>query len=226
MKFKVFIVFLFFVCCLLLDVSLAQNRAVIIPLGSDCSAVKTVTSAAGRVWMDRNLGALRVAQSVDDYHAYGWLYQWGRSADGHEIRSSTTAILSDTTSPGHGHFIYTIPDPPYDWLDPQFDNLWYQGLNNPCPTGFRVPTSTEWETERGSWSSNDSAGAFASPLKLVLGGIRNYIDGTYNAEGIAGYYWSSTVDSFSSRSLIITINDALTNGFGRANGMSVRCIKN
>ena len=87
MKFRVFIVFLFFVCCLLPGVSLAQNRVVIIPLGSDCSAFQTVTSA-GQVWMDRNLGALRVAQSVDDYHSYGWLYQWGRLADGHEIRST------------------------------------------------------------------------------------------------------------------------------------------
>ena len=31
---------------------------------------QTVTSA-GQVWMDRNIGAFRVAQSEDDYQAYG-----------------------------------------------------------------------------------------------------------------------------------------------------------
>ena len=62
MKFKVFIVSVFFVCCLLPDISLAQNKVVVIPLVSgncDCNVIPTVTSA-GQVWMDRNLGAAKV----------------------------------------------------------------------------------------------------------------------------------------------------------------------
>lgn len=47
------------------------------------SGVATVTSA-GQVWMDRNLGASRVAISSADSLAYGDLYQWGRGTDGHE----------------------------------------------------------------------------------------------------------------------------------------------
>lgn len=35
-------------------------------------------------FLDRNLGAERVAESVDDYLAYGWMFQWGRRADGHQ----------------------------------------------------------------------------------------------------------------------------------------------
>lgn len=38
----------------------------------------------GRVWKDRNLGASRVATSVNDVEASGDLYQWGRATDGHE----------------------------------------------------------------------------------------------------------------------------------------------
>jgi len=38
--------------------------------------------------MDRDLGAVRGAQSIDNHRAYGWLYQWGRLADMHEISSS------------------------------------------------------------------------------------------------------------------------------------------
>ena len=109
MKLKVLIVSVLFIYSLLSGISLAQNKVVVIPLGSDdcdCNNIQTVTSA-GQVWMDRNLGAFRVAQSEDDYQAYGWLYQWGRLADGHEIRSSpTTTTLSSGDMPGHGDFYH------------------------------------------------------------------------------------------------------------------------
>jgi len=37
-----------------------------------------VTSLTGRIWLDRNLGASRVATSPTDTAAYGDMYQWGR----------------------------------------------------------------------------------------------------------------------------------------------------
>jgi hypothetical protein len=37
--------------------------------------------------MDRNLGASQVATSSTDPASYGDLYQWGRPADGHQIRT-------------------------------------------------------------------------------------------------------------------------------------------
>ncbi|MEA3448519.1 MAG: hypothetical protein U9Q98_08760, partial [Bacteroidota bacterium] len=40
--------------------------------------------ATGKVWMDKNLGASQVADSSNDYNAYGALFQWGRLSDGHE----------------------------------------------------------------------------------------------------------------------------------------------
>ena len=51
---------------------------------------KTVVGANGRVWMDRNLGASQVATSSTDTNSYGDLYQWGRGADGHQLRISNT----------------------------------------------------------------------------------------------------------------------------------------
>jgi len=78
----------------------------------------------GRVWLDRNLGATQVATSSADSAAYGWLYQWGRGSDGHQLRDSgTTSVLSNTDTPSHGNFI-TRNASPYDWRDPQNDNLW------------------------------------------------------------------------------------------------------
>jgi len=188
----------------------------------------TVTSADNRVWLDRNLGASRVATSLTDSQAYGDLYQWGRLTDGHESRTSLTdPTLSTTDVPGHGSFILgTSTGSPFDWRSPQNDNLWQgvSGINNPCPAGFRLPTSAEWETERLSWSSNNAAGAYASPLKLVLAGYRSY-NGTLSSVGNAGYYWSSTVDEIYSD--ILDISASLAYGYREQRywGFSVRCIK-
>ena len=80
--------------------------------------------SAGRIWMDRNLGASQVATVFDDALAYGDLFQWGRNIDGHQIRTSgTTATLSSSDTPGHGDFITTSASP-FDWRNPQNNNLW------------------------------------------------------------------------------------------------------
>ena len=108
-----------------------------------------------RTWMDRNLGALQVATSFDDADAFGDLYQWGRETDGHQIRTSTTtSVLSATNSPGHSDFILANSD----WLTVSEDNLWQgvNGINNPCPQGFRIPTEIELDAERLSWTTNDA----------------------------------------------------------------------
>ncbi len=191
--------------------------------------VPTVTSA-GQVWMDRNLGASRVATSSDDAEAFGDLYQWGRGADGHEKRdSATTATLSSSDDPGHGDFI-TVSGSPYDWRTPQNDNLWQgeSGINNPCPSGFRLPTWTELETERTSWSVPGAAGAFASPTKLVEAGSRSQTDGTVNVSPyVGGKYWLSTVESNGTRSegLYFHGESSGKTTSGRAAGYSVRCIQ-
>ncbi len=162
-----------------------------------------VVISTGRIWMDRNLGASRVAESSIDTEAYGDLYQWGRGADGHEKRDSgMIVVLSSTNEPGHDDFIVTITEP-YDWITPQNDNLWQgvSGINNPCPAGFRLPTNTELEAERSSWSTDNAAGAYASPLKLVLAGYRSRWEGAINGAGFDAIYWSGTVDGTDSRLL-------------------------
>lgn len=96
-------------------------------------------SGTGKIWMDRNLGATHVATSSMDADSYGDLYQWGRDADGHQIRTSgTTDTLSSMDVPGHGDFILA-PNSPVDWRNPQNDNLWQgvNGINNPCPAGYK-----------------------------------------------------------------------------------------
>ena len=191
------------------------------------SSIPTVTSLTGRVWMDRNLGASRVATAFDDAEAFGDLYQWGRGTDGHEKRDSpTTATLSSSDTPGHGSFITAHPYP-YDWRNLQNDELWQgvSGTNNPCPSGFRLPTDREWNAERATWSSLDRTGAFASPLKLVSAGGRSYVDGRFYNPGSYGLYWSSSVQGIYARHLYFYSSGASTDVGSLAFGFNVRCIK-
>jgi len=183
----------------------------------------------GKTWMDRNLGASEVATSSTDAAAYGDLYQWGRLTDGHEKRNSnTTTTLSNGDIPGHNKFI--INNTTYsDWRTPKNNNLWQglNGVNNPCPSGYRLPTANELTAERLSWVTNNATGAFASPLKWTVGGAR-YNTGQLNSVNQMGYYWSSSVvnSSFSYRLLIFDIaNTGIFQNY-RIAGFSIRCIKN
>lgn len=185
--------------------------------------------ATNKCWLDRNLGASRVAQSSDDDQAYGDLFQWGRLADGHQIRtplSDLTTVLSTTDIPGHSSFIISSNYPPI-WRNPLNNNLWQKlsGINNPCPAGFRVPTETELNEERINWPSQNSAGAFASPLKLTVAGSRGGSNGLLTSFGSNGYYWSSSASSFLSAYMFFNSVSAIMTTLYNVNGFSVRCIK-
>jgi len=87
--------------------------------------------------------------------------------------------------------------------DHQNVNLWQgvNGVNNPCPSGYRIPTDTEINAERSSWGQQNSSGAFSSPLKLPVAGFRTYSNGSLGGVGTDGHYWSSTVSGTGSRPL-------------------------
>lgn len=190
--------------------------------------VEVVNPATGKTWMDRNLGARRAATSSTDEQAYGDLYQWGRGSDGHEKRNSQpTNNLSSSDITGHGNFIIAFTSP-YDWRSTQNDNLWQgvNGINNPCPVGFRIPTLVEWGFELQSWSTNNSAGAFASSLKLPLAGYRHNNYGLPEIEGSYSHYWTDTISGSNVQYLYFYSESADISIYGyRANGFSVRCIK-
>jgi uncharacterized protein (TIGR02145 family) len=194
------------------------------------SAVITVTNpTTGKIWMDRNLGATQVATSSTYAAAYGDLYQWGRRSDGHQCRTSTTtafSIFPNTDQPNNGFFI-TVPSSPFDWRAPQNNNLWQgvNGINNPCPSGYRLPTEAEQIQESSSWVTANAAGALASPLKLSLAGNRGSDGALLNVNSF-GTYWSSTVSGTNSIGLRFANTTATTLGNTRATGRSVRCIKN
>jgi hypothetical protein len=189
--------------------------------------INTVKSKTGRIWLDRNLGASQVATSETDEKAYGDLYQWGRGSDGHQLRSSiTTTVQSTTDNPGHGMFIISTPSP-YYWRIPMNFNLWQgvNGINNPCPLGFRIPTDLEWYEEIGTWDTSNPNSAFLSPLKLTWAGGRA-MDGKISSTGTNGYYWSdSRVFNSSYRYLVLNKGNWHMSETLTVYGYCVRCIK-
>ncbi len=204
----------------------------------DANTYGMVLGADGNCWLDRNLGATRVAQTKTDTSAYGWYYQWGRATDGHQLASaSATTTLSPTDTvafPDTAKFIINN-SANYDWKTnaTKNDNLWQgiAGVNNPCPTGFRLPTATEFGTLinalgfTGCTSTCDDK-LFASTLKLPLAGAR-FTSGSWYYQGSYGFYWSSSPSGTYAANLYFystNVAPAYTNN--RAYGFSVRCLKN
>lgn len=201
------------------------------------AVVEVTNPTTGKIWMDRNLGAERVATSSTDALGFGDLYQWGRGADGHQCRNSgTRTTISALDQPGHDDFILVATSSETDdWRNPQNNILWQgvSGINNPCPTGFRVPTAAEFTSERQSWTEgNNSTGAFSSVLKLPLSGFRerdtgglSLVDDLGRAYGML---WTSSVVTGSKEAQFFAYwsGSAFVNPFVRSRGYSVRCIKN
>ncbi|WP_309642579.1 FISUMP domain-containing protein [Flavobacterium sp.] len=214
--------------------------------GTQPTAVVPITSSTGKIWMDRNLGASRAATSSKDYKAYGCLYQWGRGNDDHasitwsrgEVGSfgelagvadnGTTTVHSTTNTPGNALFV-TDDQGIYDWRSPQNDGLWQgvSGINNPCPSGYRLPTQAEFEAETVSYSITGSTSAFNSIHKFPLAGDRAFDSGSVRGQGVDAAFWTSSIDLNDSFNVYISANEMYPDASsGRSAGHSVRCIKN
>ena len=190
----------------------------------------TILSLTGKCWLDRNLGASQAATAFNDTAGYGDLFQWGRLADGHQFRSpapGTIGTLSSLDNPGHSNFI-TSGASPFDWRNPQGTScssnscLWQgvNGINNPCPSGWRIPTMNEWVSE----NITNYSTAYTN-LKLTAAGYTAYASGSIAGVGTLGQYWSSSVSGSQASTLYFTSSNS-PNGPGvRAYGFSVRCIR-
>ncbi|TDB61345.1 fibrobacter succinogenes major paralogous domain-containing protein [Arundinibacter roseus] len=199
--------------------------------------VDVTNPITGKTWMDRNLGASQVATSSTDAASYGDLFQWGRFADGHQCRTSGTieevasTIVPNAGNTWDGLFIINRASP-FSWYltTTNMEDVWQgvSGDNSPCPIGYRLPTEFELIQERLSWSSNNAAGAYASPLKLLLAGSRagTALGAPVDAVGSFGQYWTRNVENPNSRYLFLTSSNAVMSAGQRVQGMSVRCIKN
>lgn len=206
-----------------------------------------VVAADGRTWLNNNLGAhyanmnnaafnpVQQAAAISDYDAYGSLFQWGRYSDGHELTTwsssssgspvlgGLTGINPTTDTPGHHYFVIEETHPS-DWRVPQNNNLWQgeNGINNPCPQGYRLPTENELSTLITSEGIISSADGLSSALAFSLPGYHSNSNGNTYEGNQKGYYLTSTVSGTNVR--VSSIHAGFSNEI-RARGHTVRCIK-
>jgi uncharacterized protein (TIGR02145 family) len=170
------------------------------------------------LWAPVNVGAttLKVGQTWTDgndgYQYTGDHFQWGRNigfAPNATIKTTTTQvtdmdhIYTDSSFITKAHW-FTPTEPSGLWGDTiPYDHVRAQG---PCPEGWRVPTSAEWNAMKSVLTSRTGANwwyTFTNASKTITlyfpyTGMR-LENGTLSAytqvSSLSGYYWTSTIAS-------------------------------
>ncbi|MCT7904378.1 fibrobacter succinogenes major paralogous domain [Candidatus Ornithobacterium hominis] len=208
----------------------------------------TVKGAKGynKTWLNYNLGAeyaketnfkpqqqLFGTDAHGDDKTYGSLYQWQRASDGHEFRNSEpTTDLADTwksTGKAAKKFVNRNLN---NWVKngesasgPDLELWSAKGDNNPCPSGYHVPTAGEWRDLFNAVGSNNNMWSQNKLPNLAAAGYRSGSNPIPGGKG--ANYWSST-NSSNSQAQSTGFSDKGNNPnlhLGRAYGFSVRCIK-
>jgi len=191
----------------------------------------TLTFVAHNLGANTALDPLVPAQGLN-----GNYYQWGRSAVAATGATSAAAISGWNTTYASNNA----------WNSSGSDATPVKTANDPCPTGYRVPTATEFQTLlTGSGNSVSYIGTFsnnatnytsgmrisyASTVRLFFpsAGYRDASNGALIDRGYTGIYHSSTngVGADGSRAMYYANSGGHTvfNG-NRALGAPVKCIK-
>ena len=159
---------------------------------------------------------------------HGNYYQWGRGTVAATASTAAGAIAGWNAFGGGANGA---------WADAT------KTANDPCPTGFRVPTNAQWNgvintalntvSRTGSWTdsaTNFSAAISWGPnsstktLTLPAAGLRE-ADGALFDRGNLGNYWTSTVNGTSACWALYLSSSATSTYFTiRTRGFSVRCV--
>ena len=123
------------------------------------------------IWAPVNCG-------YDENHQYGLLYQWGRkygqgyvgeTPAAEKKNEKLTSADAGSYEVNKNNFYYVDPSSVgynpeyYNWLNSAVDNLWYNNVPgatskktqyDPCPAGWRVPTSDEMKSLSSRFSTS------------------------------------------------------------------------
>ena len=186
----------------------------------------TVTeTSTNKVWSQANLGAINVASSSTDGNSFGWYYQWGKPTDGHQfINSPVTSNLTSGDTPTPGVFYANG----INWQNTTNTSLWngVNGINDPCPSGWRLPTFAEWTSFINANLNASGSKVFSSVLKLPAQGGRDR-NGTQSPQysNTNSIYWAAdgnvrSWDHYSGGYQTDVI------GTQTAYGAAIRCVQN
>ncbi len=191
-------------------------------------------------FMDHNLASANTAADpfTPSWEIIGGYWQWGRKGpDASQwLNTNTPNFAHGPTGPNAGDANDAAVS---GWSTANAANgAWSDSTktaDDPCPTGFRVPTNAQWDgvlanntkSFVGSWSSsatNYSSGLFFGPnLMLPAAGDRGNSNGALSYRGSDGSFWSSTENGSDAWGLYFYNGGAGTYFLFRTNGLSVRC---
>ncbi|MVW83004.1 hypothetical protein FCL51_10785 [Elizabethkingia anophelis] len=205
-----------------------------------CGAYLGPGNTQWKEFMCHNLGADNTADPFAAVAAiHGAKYQWGAQTD--QVGRYYSQVNDQVNSGAITGWIGTLSGgarlPDGTWSDTS------KTANDPCPSGYRVPTNAQWTavannnnfTSIGSWgdsATNYSSGAMlGNNLFLPATGRRSADFGTLVQRGAIGDYWSSTPGTgFINAPNAYTLHLQSFNASGgvinndRFSGISVRCI--
>ncbi|HSQ41125.1 MAG TPA: FISUMP domain-containing protein [Fibrobacteraceae bacterium] len=196
-----------------------------------------LTIIGSQTWMAENLNYSGDDGSGNRTYTTGWCYGVGGT--------DTTDHSDSTSCDTYGRF--------YNWTDAMdidesyltttwgsSDTVDHQGL---CPSGWHVPTSTEWNTLATYLGGSDTAGYFLKStsgwnddgngsdsygFSALPAGLRDY-GGVWGSQGYLAYFWSASEYSASDawdRYLYYGSADLYAYDFNGENyGFSLRCTK-
>jgi uncharacterized protein (TIGR02145 family) len=166
----------------------------------------------GVKWAKTNVGAPGTCAATPE--SSGLFYQWGSNV-GWSSSDPLTATDGDNT-----------------WRNlTETGNTWTTA-KNPCPAGWRLPTQAELASlGDGTWTTVNGVsgrlfGNGDNTLFLHAAGYRYYSRGSAYGVGSGGFYWSSSVNGTLTYYMLFTSRGVYPRSYsyGRATGLSVRCV--
>ena len=222
------------------------------PSGSVTPAPISQVNGSGGTYtfLSHNLGA---DTSLDPHNPVvglqGGYVQWGKPGPTNWVGAANDGVNGFAAAPTSGNSnsgaIFgwsqtTAADS--SWNSNTEENPVKVTANDPCPTGYRVPTRAEWvavnsnntafrtgpftssATEYGS-ALHYGPDASTKSLTLPAAGYRFFTNGALVNRGHGGRYWSSTESGSNAYRLFFDSSSvAPADGINRASGFSVRCI--